>query len=354
MPSKPPPPPPQPPRTPAPHVQAAVARAAQAKLPERPAPPVRPPHPAVPSSARSGPQPAEHVRRALAPVQAKLPAPKPALPPHIQAALAATAGQASREGSQPHPALQPKLRIQGELYAPGDLGKLDKLIPEKVFAEEKRSGGRWHAVRARIAAWLVAPQKITSFTSWQDAVTLAKESAELPYWKGIGDRRAAEQARHQESMRAGERKVEERRALALERKPVEDLKARMLGSAQVGRATSCAADSSATPISWGESGWAWSTHFTEVIGSGAKRTVTTTSPLLNPLVAALNDVVQQPALGRMPWVCGEVEAATKALLKGYRLSDLSFVTSEKHDGAAPRLIKRCAHCEQWAKSIYIE
>ncbi len=60
MPAKPPFPPAPPSRTSAPHVQAAVARAAQAKLPERPASPGHPPQ-------------AAHVRRALAPAQAKLP-----------------------------------------------------------------------------------------------------------------------------------------------------------------------------------------------------------------------------------------------------------------------------------------
>jgi len=72
MPQKPPSPPALPSRPQAPHVQAAVARAVQSKLPERsPAP--RQTLSASPTAQPPARLPAEHVHRALAPAQAKLP-----------------------------------------------------------------------------------------------------------------------------------------------------------------------------------------------------------------------------------------------------------------------------------------
>lgn len=114
---KPPTPPGAKPWAPAPHVQAAVARAAQAKLPVRPAAAAPDPTPpaAMPGAQAkpvpSRPPQADHVRRALAPAQAKLPTaagPGRAPAPHVTAATAAVqrlAAPVPRSVGTPPPAV---------------------------------------------------------------------------------------------------------------------------------------------------------------------------------------------------------------------------------------------------------
>jgi hypothetical protein len=111
MPQKPPFPPVRPPRAPAPHIQVAL-RAAQAKLPPaaHPGPPGH--QPAPPHQVRP---PAEHVRRALAPAQAKLPAP-PAqgarIAPHVRNAIALVQAKPAQTMTRAIPSAPGKLTVR--------------------------------------------------------------------------------------------------------------------------------------------------------------------------------------------------------------------------------------------------
>lgn len=69
---------------------------------------------------------------------------------------------------------------------------------------------------------------------------------------------------------------------------------------------------------------------------------------LDPLIDALNEVELKPALNREVWVCAEVDAAVKALKKGWHLNEITFACAEapEHDW---RFIDACAHCRQWCE-----
>lgn len=90
-----------------------------------------------------------------------------------------------------------------------------------------------------------------------------------------------------------------------------------------------------TGYSAGSAGW------TRTRGSVTHADVT-----LAPLVAELNRVRKVADLGREVWVCAEVDAAAKALKKGWTLGSLSFAAAE-YPGQHWRDIEACAHCAQW-------
>lgn len=72
--------------------------------------------------------------------------------------------------------------------------------------------------------------------------------------------------------------------------------------------------------------------------------------LFAPLVSTLNSVERKAGLGgREVWVCAEIDAATKALRKGWSLSELKFAAAE-YKGEGWRHIEACPHCSQWCSS----
>lgn len=106
----------------------------------------------------------------------------------------------------------------------------------------------------------------------------------------------------------------------------------------------------------GKSGWAWNNYFS-ISRAGV---VSTDEPELKGFAAKLSEVDKVESLGRSILACGEVSAATYALLNGIvgDVDSLFFATSEQQVkpkvGTVKRLLKRCEHCEQWAKSAYTE
>jgi len=88
--------------------------------------------------------------------------------------------------------------------------------------------------------------------------------------------------------------------------------------------------------------------------------ISTEEAELKGFAAKLSEVDKVASLGRSILACGEVSAATYALLNGIvtDVDSLLFATSEQQVkpkvGTVKRLLKRCEHCEQWAKSAYTE
>ncbi|MFL6234160.1 MAG: hypothetical protein ACJ76N_13580 [Thermoanaerobaculia bacterium] len=189
-------PPIPPPRPPALHVQAATARAAQAKLPDRvPAPRPSPPL-AVPVLA-------EHVRRALAPAQAKLPqavAPGRPQASHVRNAVQAVQAMPAAPPRTfrppaphvPSPLRQPPPVSRTQPRPPGPVVQRRKILMPPPLGEIETEDYTERELDGFIGRYLMAPGTFGALATLVEALEadeFKKEGAPPPRERGRGSGR---------------------------------------------------------------------------------------------------------------------------------------------------------------------
>ncbi|MFL6263333.1 MAG: hypothetical protein ACJ76Y_26860 [Thermoanaerobaculia bacterium] len=170
-------PPIPPPRQPALHVQAATARAAQAKLPDRVPAPWPSPPPAVPVLA-------EHVRRALAPAQAKLPqavAPGRPQAPHVRNAVQAVQAMPAAPPRTFRPPAPPvPSPVSGARPRPPGLAVQRRKVLVPPLGEIETRDHTERELTAFIGRYLGAPGTFESLEAMLDAIEAKEFKKEAP------------------------------------------------------------------------------------------------------------------------------------------------------------------------------
>jgi len=367
MPQKPPAPPSQPPRAAAPHVQAAVARAAQAKLPERPPLPARPLQPAasLPTQSRL---PAHHVREAMSAVQTKLSIPAGARPrpaPPLRASP-------STHGNGRHVPRQATLQCALWKFNATE-GKWGSVENKETAESKYRLPGPRHSCRLQNEDVF---NDVTGELTRQDGTKLsprqlglsptATASASLNSDSAAGSggsssastpiRTAKKEKSRDEKAQEAAQKEEARKKAAKAKLPSNAKEAlnyylkRNTGTLVSGMKTICALFLSGKGCVIGRSGGPNTKIWERTTDGGVTVKSTESAATRSALAdfAGTLSTVEKKITNREVWDCAEVDAAVKAILKGWtNYTKFTFWCAE-WPGDKPRYIDACQHCSQWA------